>query len=300
MTPNLTPPDPARSRAVLIAVNEYLDEGLADYPEVAAGAVQLAKVLQNPEIWGISAENCIVLSGAASTDENSILDAVDEAAAEAEEAILVYFSGHGVTWEGQYHLAHSRARPGDCNRWLSWARLRSRLDDQFTRAKHRIVVLDACESADAIDRGGAPQGNAVLLASCSGTERAWIAPESKFPTYSGALIAVLEEGLVGAASQFTPQGVHEAVKARLTQGNQSPDFQTRGAGGTRPWLRNRAAFELQQGISEFHRSIEINWKTIGQEKFTQIVNALLRRQYVGDPDRKALPIEDLSSDHGKD
>ncbi|MEU6858480.1 hypothetical protein AB0B28_06365 [Glycomyces sp. NPDC046736] len=48
------------------------------------------------------------------------------------------------------------------------------------------------------------------------------------------------------------------------------------------------------------RSIEIVWNAIGQEKFDQIVNALLRRRYVEDPDRKAQPIDGRGGDQGKD
>ena len=136
-TLNPTLPDPARSRAVLIAVSEYHNDGLASYPALAEGARELAELLKHPDVWGLAAEHCTVLIDAAHTDEEAILDAIDAAAREAEDALVIYFSGHGVTWQGQYWLAHSRARPGDCNRWLPWKRLRSRSGQRQDRLEWR-------------------------------------------------------------------------------------------------------------------------------------------------------------------
>lgn len=236
------PSDPARSRAVIIGVDQYLENGLRSYRQLANGAHAIAALFRNPAVWGLAEEHCTVLTGPANTDETAILDAVDRAATEADDTLVLYFAGHGVTWEGQYYLAHSSARPGDCGRWLSWNRLRSRLDDSRTRARSRFVLLDACESADAIDQG-TPQGDAALFASCSGTERAWVPPEGRFPVYTGALIDVLAKGDSSLGAFLTPTDIHQAVQFRLTDTNQTPDFLPRRAGGTRPWLRNRAVLD---------------------------------------------------------
>lgn len=293
-----TPSDPSRSRAVLIGVDHYRDNGLSSDPALALGVRELARRFRDPAAWGIAERHCTVLTGASNTDEMAILDAVDNAAREAEDTLVVYFGGHGVTFRGQYYLAHSDAKPGDCGRWLSWERLRSRLDDDRTGARTRIVILDACESADAIDQG-TPQGDAALLASCSGTERAWIPPKGPYPAYTGALIDVLARGDAHHAAFFTPSTLHQAIKSRLTAANQEPDFLPRRDGGARPWLRNRRATVAYRAHDEEPRASEPATDAVPKEPGTAAVRAESGRDPGNGATARTLPpVEPAPSDQG--
>jgi hypothetical protein len=232
--PNL--PDPERSRAVIIAVGELTGSDLAQYPQLAAGAYEFARLLRSEAIWGLPESHCKVLTGAESTDRGSVLGAVNAAAQEAEDAVLVYFAGHGMSTERGFYMALSRARNADREGWLSWLDLRERLDDSLTRAQQRIVVIDACQSAEAITQGPT-QGNSALLASCSATERAWIARDGEYPQYTAALIEELSSG-ADTGEARSPFAIHQAVQRRLGEPNQHPRFLAANDGGTRPWLRN--------------------------------------------------------------
>ncbi|MDX3714714.1 caspase family protein [Streptomyces europaeiscabiei] len=95
-------PDPAASRAVLIGVDAY--QSLEDLPAVANNVTQLAALLAAEDLWGLPPENVTVLANPVSKDD--VLDAVRDAATEADDALLVYYAGHGLlTADAELHLA---------------------------------------------------------------------------------------------------------------------------------------------------------------------------------------------------
>ncbi|MEV7679838.1 caspase family protein [Streptomyces sp. NPDC088341] len=105
----MTLPDPAASRAVLIGVDEYTV--LDQLPAVANDIAGLARLLTGPGSWGLPAEHRVVLSNPRTPSE--VLGPVHTAAAQAKDALLVYFAGHGLrARDMDLHLALPDSRPG--------------------------------------------------------------------------------------------------------------------------------------------------------------------------------------------
>src|SRR5690348_14119881 len=85
-------PDPDASRAVLIGVSEY--RTVSSLPAVANNVATLRQLLTDPDLWGLRPEHCTTLVNPGSPGE--VLEAVQAAAADATDALLVYFAGHAL------------------------------------------------------------------------------------------------------------------------------------------------------------------------------------------------------------
>lgn len=85
--------DPKRSQAVLVGVHHY--SGLENLPAVAANLEGLRRALTDPAVWGLPREACTVIPQPGSVGE--VLDAVREKARLAEDTLVVYYAGHGLT-----------------------------------------------------------------------------------------------------------------------------------------------------------------------------------------------------------
>lgn len=84
-------PYPERSRAVLIGASSY--SNLDDLPAVQANVPALRALLCGPNA-PFQTENCAALVDPATTVEVS--QAVQKAAREATDTLLVYYAGHGL------------------------------------------------------------------------------------------------------------------------------------------------------------------------------------------------------------
>ncbi|WP_338137789.1 caspase family protein [Streptomyces anulatus] len=85
--------DPERSEAVLIGVHDYTT--LENLPAVAQNLEGLRAALTDPEVWGLPDTACTVISQPRSIGD--VLDIVREKARRAEDTLLVYYAGHGLT-----------------------------------------------------------------------------------------------------------------------------------------------------------------------------------------------------------
>ena len=86
--------DPARSRIVLLGTARYRDSELPDVPQIDANLADLRRVFLDPDIGGFAEEHCRTVAEGASVAE--VGDLLDEAAGQAEDLLLLYYSGHGV------------------------------------------------------------------------------------------------------------------------------------------------------------------------------------------------------------
>src|SRR5438067_569987 len=90
-----SPPDPQRSKAVLIGTSDY-DEtsGLDHLPGVHNNLVALEHALTNPSTGVFAPEHCTVDNNPDTS--RSLISRLQRAANQALDVLLVYYAGHGI------------------------------------------------------------------------------------------------------------------------------------------------------------------------------------------------------------
>ncbi|MGW7572351.1 caspase family protein [Streptomyces sp. NPDC054765] len=238
-------PDPTRSRAVLIGVDRY--RHLADLPAVGNNVRQLAALLKDPRLWGLPPQHCVVLHNPPSAD--TVLDAVHEAAAEAADALVVYFAGHGLlSPDTDLLLALPESNHERLYRTVPYHLLRHELVDTCT-APSRVVVLDCCYSGRALEGHMGPsvevaeragvEGTYVMTAS-SETKLAWSPEGEEFTAFSGELLKAMTDGVPDAPDPLEMGALFRHVRGELVaKGRPVPQQRARNAGHSIALTRNR-------------------------------------------------------------
>ena len=245
-----TLPDPSTSRAVLIGVARYprmSDE--RQLPAVEQNLTGLAARLADGRIWGLPAAHCVVLRGTADADH--VIGALRTAAGEAEDALIFYYAGHGLTdplGDSELHLALSNAyEPGGTHLALRYPHVRREM--RLARAKRKLVLLDCCwsglamlgaMSGDDVCAATAIAGTAVLTASAA-NRKALAAPGERYTAFTGALLALLDEGIAGGPELLDLGLVFDALYRRLGGSDRPlPQLAATGLGAELPFVRNTA------------------------------------------------------------
>ncbi|MFE6828510.1 caspase domain-containing protein [Streptomyces sp. NPDC057690] len=241
-------PDLARSRAVIVEVDSY--DTLPDLPSVGNNVDRLAKVLGDPDLWGLRRpDQCTVLMNPPSPD--TVLDAVHDAAAEAEDALVVYFAGHGlVSPSGELYLALPNAHAQRLYRAVPYEDLRLQLVDTCT-ATSKVVILDCCYSGRALvgHMGTAldmanhamVEGTYLMTASAE-TKLAWAPEGETYTAFTGELLKALEFGIPGASDPLEMDALFWHVRRELeAKSRPVPQQRARNAGHAIALVRNRAA-----------------------------------------------------------
>ncbi|MFF5439013.1 caspase family protein [Streptomyces achromogenes] len=244
-------PDPGASRAVLVGVDKY--RHLPSLRPVGRGRDRLAELLRDPTVWGLEQRHVTVLGAQASRDD--ILTAIKQAARETTDTFLLYFAGHGLRGRGgsaqQLHLALTNAddeHPQIGS--IAYHDIRDILTAGH-QARRKIVLLDCCYSglAGGMGRQAAPREElhqaaiegSYLLTSASSTQLAFAHDGRPYPEFTGALIAVLEQGIRSAGPELTLDQTWRATRAiLLRRGAPEPQQFGQNAAGRLPWVRNRA------------------------------------------------------------
>ncbi|MEU1955661.1 caspase family protein [Nocardia rhamnosiphila] len=142
-------PDREASRAVLIGVGTYdHPERLHDVPAVTNNLADLHQLLSAPG-GVLSAQNCWTVEDPGGSAQ--IGHILEDAAEEATDSLVVYYTGHGVLdSRGRLHLALTGTDP-DRTRWtaLPFSTLREAILD--SPAATRILILDCCFSGRAFE-----------------------------------------------------------------------------------------------------------------------------------------------------
>ncbi len=129
--------------------------------------------------------------------------------AEADDKILFFFSGHGVTHNGTSFLV-----PTDGNLTkgvsLTW------IKDQFAacKAKEKVMILDACHSGAAKGVSGITPdlktaSNLVMLLSCEKEQVSWPDKQGRHSVFTSAIL----EGLSGKAANADRKVTHKTLAA---------------------------------------------------------------------------------------
>ncbi|WP_109530806.1 MULTISPECIES: effector-associated constant component EACC1 [Nocardia] len=150
-------PDIDRSRAVLIGVSRYetdeqstadLSEALPSLESVSANLSDLRQLLTEPDLGTFAPQHCTLVENPQLAE---IGDVLVRAAREAEDVLLVYYSGHGlVDSRGRLYLG----LPGSSQTRAAWKALpfeTLREDLLDSPAKIRVLILDCCFSGRAFE-----------------------------------------------------------------------------------------------------------------------------------------------------
>ena len=124
--------------------------------------------------------------------------------AEADDTVLFFFSGHGVTYNGTSWLVPT---DGDLTKGVSLTWIK----DQFAActAKEKVMILDACHSGGAKGVSGITpdlktSGNLVMLLSCEKDQISWPDAKGQHSVFTAAVL----EGLSGKAANADRKVTH--------------------------------------------------------------------------------------------
>ncbi|MGI5352007.1 caspase, EACC1-associated type [Streptomyces sp. CA-250714] len=236
-------PDPTRSRAVVIGAAEY--DVLHSLPSVTNNVDRLTELLRGPDGWGLSDDDCVPLLDSSRED---VFEAVSAAATAADDALLVYYAGHGLLdGEDGLHLALRTSHAGELYRAVEYAPLRKMILN--SRAQHRVVILDCCYSGSAAGRHlNASDGIAdhaaiegTYLMTATARTRMALAPEGEtYTAFTGELVKVLEEGIPEGPRLLDLDTVFHRVWRELkAKDRPEPEQRSRNTGHLLVLARNR-------------------------------------------------------------
>ncbi|MEU6678679.1 ABC transporter substrate-binding protein [Streptomyces sp. NPDC046925] len=240
--------DPSRSVAVLVGVHAYTT--LPPLPAVKQNLKGLARALKDPGIWGLPGDRCTVLDQPDSAQ--TVLDTVQRAARRAEDTLVVYFAGHGLTdpHTDELYLALPDSDVEREYTSLRYEYLRRAVLAPQSRARRTVVILDCCYSGRAlIGRMSASghladqalvEGSCLLTASAE-TSVALSPPGEKYTAFTGELITALTEGVPGAPDPLDMESLYRHLRRELAQKSRPlPQQRNRNTGGLIALARNVA------------------------------------------------------------
>lgn len=249
MKPRL--PDPRGSRAVLIGTSSY------DTPDLKP----LLAVRNNLEVLSelLTADTAAFLPGRCtvvqdSADPRGVCRTIREAAADAPDTLLVYFSGHGILNHdySELHLALSGADQNDL-RWTTVPFQAIREIFETAPCRNKILILDCCQSGWVLDAmmGDADGAEArldirgtYLLTSSSGDLKSYAPRTDRYTAFTGELIQLLRDGLPGGP-ELLPLSALFGPLADALEARSMPRPQQQGSDGhaALALVRNRAVVE---------------------------------------------------------
>ncbi|MEU8137354.1 caspase, EACC1-associated type [Streptodolium elevatio] len=230
----LRPPDPVRSRAVLVGVAEYpQDSRLPGIPAARTNVRDLRRLLTEGRPGAFAAEHVYMVVDPATPRDLGM--PLLEAARQAEDVFLVYYSGHGLI--GQERRELYLALSGSDAEAPSFTALPLQgVREAFlaSRARNRVLILDCCFSGRAIS--GALSGahepldeqmeisGTYTLTSASATEVARFEEGHRHTAFTGEMLLALRDGIPGApGAEVTLGALYRHLKRVLpTQGFPMP------------------------------------------------------------------------------
>lgn len=238
--------DPTRSRAVIVGVGDY--SHLPKLPSVCTSANAVAELFCDKRVWGLqSSDHCRVLINPQSGEE--VLDVIQDAAVEAQDAFVVYFAGHGlIAPDGQLHLGLPRSHPQRLYRAPAFEEVR-RLLVHECGALRKVVFLDCCYSGRALGGYMGQQVSAVSMAEVEGTyvmtssaeTKLSLAPEGEpYTAFSGELVKALSLGIPSTSDPLQMDMLFQHVRRELSAKSRPiPQQSARNDGASIALFRNR-------------------------------------------------------------
>ncbi|MGW3956977.1 caspase family protein [Streptomyces sp. NPDC004752] len=238
-------PDPGASRAVLVGTGRY--EHLEQLPAVSNNVRALADLLCGPLSLQLPERRVTVVENPAAA--HAVVGAVRQAAAEATDTLIVYFSGHGlVDGQDQLCLALPHTEFGRIETGLpyDWVRQVLLLD---SCAERHVVILDCCYSGLALGRMSGGTGLAdqaavegsFLLAAAAETRTALAPVGQTYTAFTGALLEALRQGVPGGPALLDLGFLYRHLRLTLeARGHPVPQARDRNSGAQVALARNHA------------------------------------------------------------
>lgn len=232
-------PDPSGTRIVLIGAGRFNE--LHPLPATRRNVEDLADLIT--AAWNLPVANCTVLRDPVSPRDLS--RAVEEAAKEATDTLLVYYAGHGlIDWSGHFHLAvRSSERESVHDTAVPYAWVKEHIEK--SRAERRVVILDCCYAARAFglqsDSALFEVAGTYVLAAASETATAVSPPGEEFTAFTGALLTVLRNGIPGLPRYLDLDSIFRRLSKELRLRNRpQPSKQCRDHLDRAPFIKNAA------------------------------------------------------------
>ena len=136
--------------------------------------------------------------------------------AENGDTILIFFSGHGVTQDGECYLVPV---DGDDKKAVSLSWLKKKLAG--STAGQKVVILDACHAGAAKGVNGislshkARSNDLVMLLSCTEKQVSWPDEQRGHSVFTQHLLEGLRGGAAGADRRVTHEELFEYVRKRV-------------------------------------------------------------------------------------
>ncbi|WP_328472630.1 YqgE/AlgH family protein [Actinoplanes sp. NBC_00393] len=218
-------PDPNQSYAVLIGTAEYDAKALNKLPAVEQNLVDLRAILTDTVYWGLPDERCRVLLNPAQPSEvdSALRDAAMEVGHDGQ--LLVYFAGHGILDDdGTLQLAlRTTERSLLSTTSFAYSLLRRRVRD--SAAARRVVILDCCYAARALEIMAGGDGvelridQAAVFAATSRTGVAFAPADEVHTAFTGELIRTIRAGLPDGPDPLDLRTLWRVVRGALAARN---------------------------------------------------------------------------------
>jgi Caspase domain len=238
--------DPGQSRAVLVGVSSY--QHLEALNAVANNLTDLADELTAENVWGLPADNCVVVLDPKTAAE--MLDPLVVAAQAATDTLLFYFAGHGLTppTGSNLHLA----LPGSIRKRMYTAVSYDHVREAMltSRASRRVAILDCCYSGLALGQMGDPTVALVNEASAAGTFVLAAAAENRTAqapagwrntAFTAELLETIRHGIPAEGPLLDLNSIYLHLDRSLGAKNLPvPQARDRNTGGRVTLFRNQA------------------------------------------------------------
>ncbi|MEV6012302.1 caspase family protein [Streptomyces sp. NPDC051976] len=242
-------PDPRISRAVLIGTSAY---DSPDFKPLLAvrNNLEVLQELLTSDSGAFMPGRCTVVQD--SSDPRGVCRTIREAAREASDTLLVYFSGHGILSDDltHLHLALTCTDQSDL-RWTTVPFQAIREIFETAACRNKILILDCCQSGwilDAMmggnDHDGVPLDirGTYLLTSSSAELKSYAPPGDRYTAFTGELVRLLRDGLPGGPELLPLSVLFEPLSSALERRRlPSPRQQGSDDHAALALVRNRAA-----------------------------------------------------------
>ncbi|GLW90681.1 caspase family protein [Actinokineospora globicatena] len=236
-------PDRETSRVVLAGACRF--RHLPDLPAVRNNVGDLRDCLSDPTIWGLAARNITTVTETVSAA--GLVDAVHAAAAEAEDTLVFYYSGHGMVdpHDGELGLALVESVLGRPHTAVRYHYVRQAMVD--SPARRKVVVLDCCFSGRAIGAMGdlvteqLGVAGTYVLASAPSNAAALAPPGARLTAFTGELVTLLRNGVPDGPRTLDLDLVYRHLRQGLVARSfPEPQRCHRNSVGELPLFHNRA------------------------------------------------------------
>ncbi|MHC5903216.1 caspase, EACC1-associated type [Streptomyces sp. S6] len=212
-------PDLATSRAVFVGVGSYESPHLPPLPSAPRGAAAVRRMLtsQQPDACFTEESTRLLIDPA---DPRDVLRAVQDAAQDAQDTLLVYYAGHSLVSlsRGTLLLTTTTTEQGSEFTAIFYDSVREIL--ATSSAKRSVVILDCCYSGRAMRgvtklfSGTTGQASTYVLAATSADMQALAPPDEQYPRFTTAFLDLLTAGEPEGPALWTMEEIHQSLTKR--------------------------------------------------------------------------------------